>query len=121
MIKTMLSVSLFLIVGLSYGQEATKTLKTRDGSKYPVPALTKEMQEYAVLKGSFITQEVLKDGKPIQYDGEISMETAKKVDPAAMGITITDRDRYYKITGTNQYLVVKSTWALDGEMKMAKQ
>ncbi len=117
----MLSVSLFLLVGLAYGQEQTKTLKTRDGSKYPVPTLTSEMKEYAVANGSFITKEVLKDGKPIQYDGEISMETAKKINPAAMGITITERDQYYKITGTNQYLVVKSTWALDGEMKMAKQ
>lgn len=117
----MLSIGLFLFVGLTYGQETTKTLKTRDGSKYPVPTLTQEMKEYAVVSGSFITKEVIKDGKPIQYDGEISMETAKKVNPAAMGIAITDRDQYYKITGTNQYLVVKSTWALDGEMKMAKQ
>ncbi len=117
----MLSVGLFLFVGLSYGQGTTKVLKTRDGSHYPVPSLTKEMQEYAVLNGSFITKEVIKDGKPIQYDGEISMETAKKVNPAAMGIAITERDQYYKITGTNNYLVVKSTWALDGEMKMARQ
>lgn len=117
----MLSVSLFLLVGLSYGQETTKALKTRDGSKYPVPTLTQEMKEYAVANGSFITREVIKDGKPIQYDGEISMETAKKVNPSAMGIAITDRDQYYKIKGTNQYLIVKSTWALDGEMKMARQ
>ena len=78
------------------------------------------MQSYAVSHGSFITTEVTKDGTPIQYDGEISVETAKKINPAEMGIAITDKDQYYKITGTNQYLVVKSTWALDGEMKMQK-
>ena len=120
MIKTLLSLGFFLCVGLSYGQQTPKALKTRDGSQYPVPVLTKEMQSYAVSHGSFITTEVTKDGTPIQYDGEISVETAKKINPAEMGIAITDKDQYYKITGTNQYLVVKSTWALDGEMKMQK-
>ena len=117
----MLFVGFFLSVGLSFGQQSGKTLKTRDGSKYPVPVLTTEMQKYAVTHGSFITTEVSKDGSTIQYDGEISSEMAKKVNPAEMGIAITDKDQYYKITGTNQYLVVKSTWALDGEMKMQKQ
>ncbi len=121
MIKKILPVLFSLFVGLSFGQQTSKTLKTRDGSKYPAPALTTEMQKYAVTHGSFITTEVNKDGSIIQYDGEISAEKAKKVNPADMGIAITDRDQYYKITGTNQYLVVKSTWALDGEMKMQKQ
>lgn len=118
MIKTILSVGFFLCVGLSFGQQSGKTLKTRDGSKYPVPVLTTEMQKYAVTHGSFIANETSKDGSTIQYNGEISEEMAKKVNPAEMGIVITDRDQYYKITGTSQYLVVKSTWALDGEMKM---
>lgn len=121
MVKTILSVGFFLCVGLTYGQQTGKTLKTRDGSKYPVPVLTAEMTKYAVEHGSYILTEVKKDGNVIQYDGEISAEKAKKVNPADMGIAITDRDQYYKITGTNQYLVVKSTWALDGEMKMQKR
>lgn len=120
MIKTLLSFGFFLCVGLSYGQQVSKKPLKQISVDQKAPALTKEMEQYAVSNGSFITATVTKD-EPIAYVGEISMEIAKKVNPADMGIKITDNDQYYKITGTNQMLVVKSTWALDGEMKMSKK
>lgn len=121
MIKTLLSLGFFLCVGLSsYGQQTTKRPLKQISVDQKAPALTKEMEQYAIANGSFITTEVNK-GEPVDYVGEIAMETAKKVNPADMGIKITENDQYYKITGTNQMLVVKSTWALDGEMKMKKR
>lgn len=119
MIKTLLSIGFFLCVGLSYGQQTTKKPVKQISVDQNAPLLTKEMEQYAIAHGSFITTAVVKD-QPIDYTGEVSMEIAKKVNPAEMGIKITDSDQYYKITGTNQMLVVKSTWALDGEMKMKK-
>lgn len=120
MIKTVLSVGFFLFLGLSYGQQTTKKPVKQISVDQKAPLLTKEMEQYAIANGSYIVTAVKKE-QPIEYVGEISMEIAKKVNPADMGIKITDNDQYYKITGTDQMLVVKSTWALDGEMKMKKR
>lgn len=80
------------------------------------PELTKEMEQYAAVNGSYITDIPNSDQKEIQFDGEISMEVAQLVDPNKMGLAITNRGQVYKISGTNKLLFIKSTWVLDSEM-----
>lgn len=115
--KTIFSTIVFLGASLAYGQSLSKD------EKKPVvtqgPSISKEMQMYAVKNGTYII--ALAKGKELTPDGEISLEKAKLVDPAAMGIKIADRTQYFTITGTNDLLVVKSTWVLDNEMKTTKK
>ncbi|TSJ47564.1 hypothetical protein [Fluviicola chungangensis] len=115
--KIMFSAVVFLGASLSYGQnlnkDATKSATTQG------PVVSKEMQAYAAKKGTYIIAKP--QGKDLTPNGEISLEKAKLVDPAAMGIKITDRTQYYGITGTTDLLVVKSTWVLDNEMKTANK
>lgn len=118
MLKILFTITLSLATGIVFSQEKTKQVKTIDGSKYPVPSVTTEMLEYAKTNGSYITQKAT--GKDVQFDGEITLEIAQKVDPAQMGIAILNRGQIYTITGTDKMLIVKSTWVLDNEMKTAQ-
>ena len=115
--KTIFSVIVFLGASLSYGQnlnkEASKQVSVQE------PTVSKEMQAYAVKNGTYIIARP--NGKDLTPDGEVTLEKAKLVDPAAMGIKITDRTQYFGITGTTDLLVVKSTWVLNNEMKTSKK
>lgn len=114
--KTIFSLFVFLGANLSYGQNLSK-----DSNKTATvqgPVVSKEMEAYAVKNGTYI---ITPNGKQVTPDGEITLEKAKLVDPKAMGIKIIDKTQYFSITGTNDLLVVKSTWILDNEMKTAKK
>lgn len=115
--KTIFSTIVFLGASLAYGQNLSKDEKKPTVTQGP--AISKEMQAHAVKSGTYIIAQP--KGKEFTSDGEISLEKAKLVDPAAMGIKIVDRTQYFAITGTNDLLVVKSTWILDNEMKNAKK
>jgi hypothetical protein len=78
------------------------------------------MLEYAKTYGTFITKLVDKGDGLVAIDGDITKELADLIDPLKMNLMILDREQYLKIIGTDTYLVVKSTWALDSEMKMKK-
>nr|WP_294858447.1 hypothetical protein [uncultured Fluviicola sp.] len=115
--KTIFSLFVFLGASLSYGQNLSKD--TNKPATVQGPVVSKEMQSYAATKGTYVIARP--DGKELTPDGEISREKAKLVDPSAMGIKIIDKTQYFSITGTNDLLVVKSTWILDNEMKTAKK
>ncbi len=105
--KTILFV-LFLSCGyLSYSQENSKT------------SISKEVLNYAKSNGSYIVDTPQEKMSSISYDGEISLVKAKLIDPSKMGISITNKNLVYKITGTNQLLIVKSVWVLENELKNA--
>ncbi|MDR0803087.1 hypothetical protein [Fluviicola sp.] len=116
--KTLLSVGFLLCAGLSFGQQASGThLGKQVRIEREAPALTAEMEQYAVKNGSYIVDFATGEGKKVSFDGQVTPENAQKVDPKAMGIKIIDRNQFFEITGTNQMLIVKSTWVLDNEMK----
>lgn len=118
MIKTLLSVGSLLCIGLSFGQTANKVHPGKQVRiAYDTPALTAEMEQYAVKNGSYIADQAKGEGKEVPFDGQVTMESAQKVDPKAMGIKIIDRNQFFEITGTGKVLIVKSTWVLDNEMK----
>jgi hypothetical protein len=83
-------------------------------SKTPVST---ELKNYAKQHGSYISDIPQEKSKDLTYDGEISLEKAKLVDPSKMGIAIADRNLIYKITNTNQMLIVKSVYVLENELK----
>jgi hypothetical protein len=115
--KTIFSTLVFLGASLAYGQNLSKDASKPATAQEPV--VSKAMQEYAAKNGTYIIARP--QGKELTVNGEITSQKAKLVDPAAMGIKITDRTQYYGITGTTDLLVVKSTWILDNEMKTRKK
>ncbi|AEA45285.1 hypothetical protein [Fluviicola taffensis] len=115
MIKTILSVGFFLCLGISYGQQTTKPPMKQVASDQTPPPLTKEMEVYAAKNGTYII--VRSEGKKLTPDGEVTLEKAKLVDPKEIGVKIINKTQYFTIAGTNDLLVVKSTWILDNEMK----
>lgn len=115
--KIIFSAIFFLGASLSFGQNLSKD--ANNPSTLQGPAVSKEMQEHAAKNGTYITARPI--GKELTPDGEITLEKARLVDPAAMGIKITNRTQYFAITGSNDLLVVKSTWVLDNEMKTSKK
>lgn len=115
--KILLSVFVFFAAILSYGQTLTKEPNKKTTEQGPV--VSKEMEMYAAKNGTYIVARP--KGKELSPDGEITLERAKLVDPAAMGIKITDKTQYFTIAGTNDLLVVKSAWVLDNEMKTSKK
>lgn len=79
-----------------------------------------ETAYYAKEHGSYITD--IPKEKSMTFDGEISEEKAKLVDPAKMEIQILkDKNQYFKITNTQKMLVVKSETVLKNEMQQANE
>lgn len=115
--KTIFSLIVFLSAGLAYGQDLSK-----DASKpatEQAPVVSKEMEAYAVKNGSYIIARP--EGKKVVPAGEVTLEKAKLVDPKAIGVKIINKTQYFTITGTNDLLVVKSSWVLENEMKNSKR
>ncbi len=115
--KTIFSSVVFLSLSAAYGQNLAKE------SSKPVteqaPVVSKEMETYAVKNGTYIIARP--EGKKLSPAGEVTLEKAKLVDPKAIGVKIMDRTQYFTIAGTNDLLVVKSSWVLDNEMKNSKK
>ncbi len=116
--KTIFSAIVFLGASLAYGQNLSKD-SNKPATAQQGPVVSKEMEAFAVKHGSYIMARP--NGKELTPDGEITLEKAKLVDPAAMGIKIMNRNQYFAITGSKDLLVVKSSWVLDNEMKTSKK
>lgn len=116
--KTIFSAIVFLGASLAYGQNLSKD-QNKPATAQQGPVVSKEMMAYAAKHGTYIVARP--NGKELKPDGEITLEKAKLVDPAAMGIKIINRTQYFAITGSADLLVVKSTWVLENEMKTAKK
>lgn len=103
--KKMIAI-LFVATGFfSYSQNTSST------------HLSKEIALYAKTNGSYIASIPLEKKSDISFDGEITQEKANLIDPAKMGISVTNRNLIYKITGTDKMLVVKSVYVLENEFK----
>lgn len=117
------NVSLFaLFLGLSAisyaqtsGEQKTTQSQTIEQLQTSSPKEYKAVLRYAEKNGSTIMD--LPKGKEARLNGEISMEKAELVDPAKMGLTIPSANAYYRITGTDKMLLVKSLYTLQQEMK----
>ena len=79
------------------------------------PTEYKEVVAYAEKHGSQIMD--LPKGKDARLNGEISMEKAQLIDPLKMGLTVPSANEYYRITGTDKMLLLKSLYVLQQEMK----
>lgn len=115
--KTIFSSIVFLGLNCVYGQNISK--ETSQVKTDQAPVVSKEMEAYAVKNGTYIVARV--EGKKLTPDGEVTLEKAKLVDPKAIGVKIINKTQYFTITGTNDLLVVKSSWVLENEMKNSKK
>lgn len=117
------NVSLFaLFLGLSTisyaqtsGEQKTTQPQTIEQLQTTNPKEYNAVVKYAEKNGTTIMD--LPKGKESRLNGEISMEKAELVDPAKMGLTIPAANVYYRITGTEKMLLVKSLYTLQQEMK----
>lgn len=113
---------LFFCSGMSFSQ--TTTIQKFEKPTRVVPhsktVIYSETANYAKEHGSYIAD--IPKEKSMTFDGEISEEKAKLVDPAKMEIQILkDKNQYFKITNTQKMLVVKSETVLKNEMQQANE
>lgn len=121
MLKRNLSI-LTLFLGLS----TLAVAQTAEGQKTPQVQTIEQLQannpkeynsvlNYAEKNGTVIMD--LPKGKEARLTGEISMEKAQLKDPSEMGLKIPSANEYYRISGTEKMLLVKSLYTLQQEMK----
>lgn len=83
-----------------YGKEKLEEMKTNNPEEYLVLV-------NALERGIFIGDIPTEKGKDIQFDGELSVDLAKKNDFISLGIQLKENDyQYFKITGTNKLVGV---------------
>lgn len=116
--KTIFSSIVFLSLSSAYGQNLSKDAN-KPVTEQQAPVVSKEMEAYAVKNGTYIVARP--EGKKLTPDGEVTLEKAKLVDPKAIGVKIMNKTQYFTIAGTNDLLVVKSSWVLENEMKNSKK
>lgn len=113
---------LMLFLGLSTmavaqtgGNQKAPQVQTIEELQTSNPKEYKSLVKYAEKHGSEIMD--LPKGKEARLNGEISMEKAQLTDPSKMGLTIPSANEYYRISGTEKMLLVKSVYTLQQEMK----
>lgn len=82
------------------------------------PAEHAKLLKFAETHGSTIMD--FPKGKEAKLNGEITMEKANLIDPIKMGLGILSTNQYFRITGTEKMLMVKSVFLLQQEMKTTK-
>ena len=120
---TLLVSAIFVFAGISFAQteirETAKEVQTMEQIAAASPAEHAKLLKFAETHGSTI-MDFPKGKETGKLNGEISMEKANLVDPAKMGLSILTTNQYFRITGTEKMLMVKSVFMLQQEMKTTK-
>lgn len=106
----------YILISALLGFGSVGFSQTSSGTPAQVE-LTEAIRIYARTNGTYITSIPAEKATSFTPDGEITQEKANLVDPFAMGLSVIDRNQYFKITGTDRFLVVKSLFVLDNELK----
>jgi hypothetical protein len=120
---TLLVSSVFVFSALSFGQteirETAKEVQTMEQLATSSPAEHAKLLEFAKNHGSTI-MDFPKGKEAKKLDGEVTMEQAALIDPIKMGLSILSTNQYFRISGTEKMLMVKSVFILQQEMKTTK-
>jgi len=119
---TLLVSSFFVFSAFSFAQteirETVKEPQTMEQIAANSPAEHAKLLKFAETHGSTIMD--FPKGKEAKLNGEITMEKANLIDPIKMGLGILSTNQYFRITGTEKMLMVKSVFLLQQEMKTTK-
>lgn len=95
----------------SYSSEEIASIKKQDPSKIDVLM-------YGLKHATYLID--FPKGKEVQIDQEFTLPDGKYT-YVDLGLKILDVNQYFKISGTDKVLVVKSMWVLNNEIKTAKK
>lgn len=119
---TLLVSAIFVFSAFSFAQteirETAKEVQTMEQIAANSPAEHAKLLKFAETHGSTIMD--FPKGKEAKLDGEVTMEQAKLIDPIKMGLSILTANQYFRISGTEKMLMVKSVFILQQEMKTTK-
>ena len=119
---TLLVSSFFVFSAFSFAQteirETVKEPQTMEQIAANSPAEHAKLLKFAETHGSTIMD--FPKGKDAKLNGEVTMEQANLIDPIKMGLGILPTNQYFRITGTDKMLMVKSVFLLQQEMKTTK-
>ena len=119
---TLLVSSFFVFSAFSFAQteirETVKEPQTMEQIAANSPAEHAKLLKFAETHGSTIMD--FPKGKDAKLNGEVTMEQANLIDPIKMGLGILPTNQYFRITGTDKMLMVKSVFLLQQEIKTTK-